>query len=180
MLAFAAAGIGRKRAPRRAIVLSTVLLFSASAIAGFFQLNHLERLRAMHSWPTVSGKVIESRTAGKKAIVPYVVYSFDVGDQPYTGTSDLGTPAFGNSAKRLNEAETLLAEYPIGKDVTVHYDPADPHHSFIVSAVPWNAYMQMGLWLFLSLASAGVFVFFAYDRKRRSTLSASLSSSQDR
>ncbi len=118
--------LARKRSARRAVVAATVALFVCSVVIGYFSFDHLSNLRAMRDWPTVAGTVIESRTIGEKAIVPYVVYSYDVNSVPFLGTSDLGTPAFGNKSKRLNEAETLLSEYPVGKQVVVHYNALDP------------------------------------------------------
>lgn len=171
MLGYVAYCLARKRHARRTVLGICVGVFIIASVAGYFQADHLATLRAMRNWPTVAGKVIESRLAGKKAIVPHVVYSYDVDAQPYVGISDLGTPAFGNTSKRLNEAETLLADYPVGKDVTVHYDTSDPQKSYIVSAVPWNAYGQMGLWVFLSLAALVVVVIYGFSRSKHSTLS---------
>lgn len=156
--------LARKRSARRAVVAATVALFVCSVAIGYFSFDHLSNLRAMRDWPTVAGTVIESRIMGEKAIVPYVVYSYDVNSAPFLGTSDLGTPAFGNKSKRLNEAETLLADYPIGKRVDVHYDTRDPAQSYIVSAVPWNAYAQAGIWLFLALTATVAFFMFGFRR----------------
>ncbi|MGB5105647.1 MAG: DUF3592 domain-containing protein [Candidatus Zixiibacteriota bacterium] len=165
MLGFVGYALVRNRRARRPVVGICVGLFIVGSVAGFYQANHLSNLRAMREWPTVAGTVIESRLAGQKAIVPHVVYSYDVNSQPFVGISDLGTPAFGNASKRLNEAETLLADYPVGKEVTVHYDALDPKSSYIVSAVPWNAYAQMGLWIFLILSSLAAVVLYGFAKR---------------
>ncbi len=157
--------LARKQSARQVVVAATTALLVCSAAIGYFAFSHLSQLRAMRDWPTVAGTVIESRIVGEKAIVPYVVYSYDVNSAPFLGTSDLGTPAFGNKSKRLNEAETLLAEYPVGKQVVVHYDAIDPKQSYIVSAVPWNAYAQAGIWMFLALTATVVFLMFGFRKK---------------
>ncbi len=157
--------LARRQSARQIVVAATTALLVCSAGIGYFAFAHLSQLRDMRDWPTVAGTVIESRIVGEKAIVPYVVYSYDVNSAPFLGTSDLGTPAFGNKSKRLNEAETLLAEYPVGKQVVVHYDAIDPKQSYIVSAVPWNAYAQAGIWMFLALSAAVVFFIFGFRKK---------------
>lgn len=158
--------IVRKITLRKRLIVLLLALFACSTTIGYFSAAHLSQLRAMRDWPTVTGTVIESRIVGEKAIVPYVVYSYDLNSNPHLGTSDLGTPAFGNKSKRLNEAETLIADYPVGTRVEVHYDPVDPRDSYIVSAVPWNAYAQAGIWLFLSFGSAVVLMFFGFKSKQ--------------
>lgn len=161
VLAFA-----RRQSTRQIVVAASTALLVCSAAIGYFAFAHLSQLRAMRAWPTVAGTVIESRIVGEKAIVPYVVYSYEVNSTPLLGTSDLRTPAFGNKSKRLNEAETLLAEFPVGKRVVVHYDALDPKRSYIVSAVPWNAYAQAGMWMFLAVSATAIF--FIYGFRKRS------------
>lgn len=152
----------RKHNARRSLVLAVVTVLICSAVIGHFAIANLNKLRAMRDWPAVTGTVVESRIVGERAIVPFVVYTYELDSNPYRGTSDLGTPAFGNKSKRLNEAETLLADYPVGTRVEVHYNPVDPNVSYIISAVPWNAYAQVGIWLFLSLSSAITLVVFGF------------------
>lgn len=161
-----ALAVVRKGSARKRLIVALLALFATSTAIGHFSTSHLTELRARRDWPTAPGIVIESRIVGEKAIVPYVVYSYDVNSIPNLGTSDLGTPAFGNKSKRLDEAETLLAKYPVGMPVEVHYNPADPKTSYIVSAVPWNAYAQSGIWMFLILTAAGLLVAFGFRKNQ--------------
>lgn len=166
----AAIGLIQKQPARRPIVAAVLVVFAGCALIGSVSSSHLSNLRSKREWPTTTGKIIESRIVGDKAIAPYVVYSYDVEGAPYLGTSDLGTPAFGNKSKRLNEAETLISEYPVGKEILVHFNAADPQQSFILSAIPWNAYAQAGVWMFLCCAAAILFYLYAF--RPRSQVSA--------
>ena len=164
-----AIALRRGQRPRRALMTLSIGTFLVTVIVGFYSLSHLLDLRAMTHWPTVAGSVIEAGIVGEKAIVPHVVYSYTLDAKTYRGTSDLGTPALGNSAKRMNEAKTLLAGYPVGHEVLVHYNAADPTNSYIVSAVPWNAYMRTGIWIFLIVLATIVFLFLAFEKKKSAT-----------
>lgn len=144
--------------------LAYVLIMLAT-IVGYYDARDLSELRARRDWPTVSGEIIKSQVTGHKAIVPSVTYRYAVGDSAFTGVSDLGTPGFGNSAKRLNEAQTLIADYPVGKTLPVHYDSAIPSRSYLTSAVPWNAYMRYGLWIFTLFAGLATQHFFGFRRR---------------
>lgn len=140
-------------------------LIMAGAIIGYFDARDLSELRNRRDWPIAAGEVIESKITGEKAIVPSVTYTFSVGGKVYTSTSDLGTPGFGNAAKRLNAAQTLIADYPVGRAVRVHYNPTDPRESYLTTAVPWNAYMRYGLWICALFAGLVVQHFFGFKRR---------------
>ncbi len=141
-------------------------LIMAGVIIGYFDARDLSELRSRRDWPTAAGEIIESKITGEKAIVPSVTYTYAVGDNAYTATSDLGTPGFGNAAKRLNAAQTLIADYPVGKGVRVHYNPADPRESYLTTAVPWNAYMRYGLWICALLFGLLIQHFFGFKRRQ--------------
>ncbi len=140
-------------------------LIMVGAIFGYFDASELNELRSRRNWPTAAGEVIESKITGEKAIVPSVTYTYALGDKAYTSTSDLGTPGFGNAAKRLNAAQTLIADYPVGRAVRVHYNPDDPRESYLTTAVPWNAYMRYGLWICALLFGLLIQHFFGFKRR---------------
>lgn len=168
----------KKMIPRQRLIMLMLLAIVVGVVFGYYQVEKLQSLRAMKHWPSVPGQIVKAELKGDRAIVPNVIYTYTVGDSSYSGVSDLGTPAFGNKSKRLNEAETLLAEYPVGTQVAVHYDATNPARSYILAAVPWNAYMQTGIWIFLSLAGAVVLMIFGFRKSKVQMLSALLANTE--
>lgn len=143
----------QRRSVRPGVVALALILILLGAVAGCFEAQELAQLRARRNWPQAHGVVTDAHITGEKAIAPVVKYNYTIIDSTYSGASDLGTPGFGNAAKRLDAARTLLSDYPPGKSIKVHYNPAYPSESYLTTAVPWNAYMQFGLWIFTLLAA---------------------------
>ena len=86
-------------------------------------------VHAMRSatWPTTKGKVLTSEvehTFGKGPhFMPVVSFEFQAGGQRYEST----TRHFGQHKLRLaSSADDVIRSYPIGSEVTVHYDPDEP------------------------------------------------------
>jgi hypothetical protein len=50
-------------------------------------------------------------------------------------------------------AQKLAAEYPIGKEIQVHYDPDDFANSVLIVTPRWNIYGQLGLGMVLFTVS---------------------------
>lgn len=154
----------RRRVVRPLVITLALVMILLGAVAGSFEAQELAQLRARRSWPQAHGIVADAHIAGEKAIVPVVKYNYTVADSNYSGASDLGTPGFGNAAKRLDAARTLIADYPPGKSIKVHYNPVQPSESYLTTAVPWNAYMRYGLWIFVLLAAPVVLGIFGFKR----------------
>jgi hypothetical protein len=133
----------------------------ALATSGLMTLMALATVRqvgAMRRWPTADGVVIESRvehaltrqTRGANTIsrpfyIPRVVYRFTVegvaiqGDQHGRMVSST-TPA---------HAEKLVARFPVGTRVVVHYDPNEPTSAVVG---PTAGLLPLGLAIFAALA----------------------------
>ncbi len=93
--------------------------------------------QAAKQWPVVEGQITEasvrestSRDSGgyeKHHFTPEVVYEFQVEGESYT--SNRLTPSFQTSYSDATEAQAVLATYPKGLRVEVHYDPQDPNQA---------------------------------------------------
>ncbi len=127
--------------------------------------DDLQRLREQRQWPTVAGKVVESKITGVKAISPQVVYEYSVAGSVYRNESALEAPGFGNAAKRQDAAEKLIAEYPVGRAITVYYRGENPAESVLNPNAPWNVYMQLGIWIFLMFGGVVVVIGWGYRRQ---------------
>jgi len=101
-------------------------------IIGLGWLAHLRAQAKGHKarqWPTAKGTVLTSEVApvqvmGSPMLTPAVTYSYEVAGQTLqSGGLRVGTPKFFNKPAK---AEALARQYPVGAQVTVHYDPAIP------------------------------------------------------
>ncbi len=103
------------------------LLFIALAV---FQ--SLKAKKAAENWPTVAGGILNSEVVihhshnskGHTTVsfMPKISYEYLVNGQKYTGDGiGFGTATYGKK-----KADAIVATYPQGAPVTVHYDPANP------------------------------------------------------
>ena len=81
---------------------------------------------ASAQWPTTSGRVDSSRVVSDQrsdsaSQSPLVEYSYEVGGQTYAAKR----VSFDLAATLL--ADKVVAQYPVGSEVQVAYDPADPN-----------------------------------------------------
>jgi hypothetical protein len=117
---------------------STTLLIKLAAIAGgiiFIIIGIAQKRKAQkaaETWLAVPGVILSSgvnehhsrNSKGHTTTTyrPYVSYQYEVMGQPYTGNQiGFGTAGYGHG-----KAMSIIAAYPQGAPVTVHYDPADP------------------------------------------------------
>ncbi len=94
------------------------------------------------SWPITEGVVSDTTRTGERAILPLVTYSYQVAGVTYTESTDLAIPGFGSRRYRGQTASKVLAEYPPGKTVSVHYDPDNPAISAIRPGLRWASLMR--------------------------------------
>jgi len=121
---------------RAGLILAVSLLLAALTGAQLIRILRLHRTMnaaaASRKWPTVEGRVLssgikESQGAGWFKNIPEsefkLEYSYTIDGQSYTGSRIY----FGYGPERERErADDLAADYPAGKNVVVHYQPAQP------------------------------------------------------
>jgi hypothetical protein len=124
--------------PPGAIVHGFLFFVAAGLIASLVVISDLAETRAAMRWPTVAGTVLSSRAESRRELThtgggttatvwsPLVEYSYRVGARSYHGARI----AFGPEvAAGRDLAEAVVARYPAGAAVTVHYDPTNPAHA---------------------------------------------------
>lgn len=131
------------------IALPMVVMVAAMIV------NAMLKVRRASSWSQAPGRIIRSQMAvrrppegneiGTVVNVPAVTYSFSVGGVTYQGTR----VSLGDISGRY--AQEALARYPAGRNVTVHYDPADPSDSVLEREAPKGAVKGCGLALLVVL-----------------------------
>jgi hypothetical protein len=133
----------------------TLILTAAGLLLGNRALELSRAFVPVADWPSVTATVVESRVIGERAFRPLIAFDYTVDSTAYRDTSDLNMPSFGGRTNRLSAAENMAKEYPVGSEVTVHYNPADPGDARLKVSLPFSLYAQMGVAGFLLLG--GIF-----------------------
>ena len=116
------------------IVLLTSLL-GLVLLAMFFA--EARRMHAARNWPSTSGVVVRSEVeevtsssdSSTGSLMPFVMYRYSVAGQHYHARQiKLGMTSGGS----LRAAEKQIAPFPVGKTVTVHYDPEQPADAALI------------------------------------------------
>lgn len=129
------------------VLMFGALFFPLAAAALAKALYDLANARASTRWPAVEGRVTDSAVKPMEhsrrawigwetyyTYLPSVAYEYEAAGQHYK--NDL--TAFGlTSFDTSEEAEAVLARYPKGAPVRVHYDPDDPQASVLQSTGGW-------------------------------------------
>lgn len=143
------------------------------ALPAFFGLRSEFRAWQSRDWPTVEGKVLESKVEthqrshtisdGGKAKEPLHRLRLRYQYTPPGTRYRIGTRvSFGdNGSTERHEVEVLAARYPVGAPVTVHYSPDDPKLAVLETrGGPVNH-------LFIGLGATMSGAWFFVTRKRR-------------
>lgn len=128
----------------------------------------LQNARASATWPTAEGTITASEVTHSSdedgdSYRPEVAYDYQAGGQFHTSY----TIKFGeNSYSSRRRAETIAANYPVGKQVTVYYDPEQPGRSVLEPGVTGGSYIVLGVGVFFILLTLiiGPLAFFFGDR----------------
>jgi hypothetical protein len=109
----------------------------------------MEGLRA-RSWPTAPGRVVisrveEMRTSQEIRIARLCLrldYLYLVRDEAYEGHRvNVGWSCFGSE----NRVRELANRYNAGREISVYYDPANPHRSLLEPGLEWSVFFLWGL-----------------------------------
>ncbi len=89
--------------------------------------------QAAQDWSSTMGVVITStiqvkRSYKSRSEIPVVVYQYQVDGKPYTGQVVKAGEQFF-SVRLYGDAQKTVARYPVGAQVMVHYNPANPAES---------------------------------------------------
>ncbi len=101
----------------------------------WFALRMLWTVVASRSWPTAEARIVRSTVVRVRDDTwyshiyyqPSIAYQYDIDDVTYVGTQ-LDWGRFGTTREK---AQRVADDYPVGKLVTVYYDPWHPHRSVI-------------------------------------------------
>ena len=116
--------------------------------------NILQNARASASWPTADGIVTRSEVTfstdaeGGDSYQPKVTYKYEANNLSYENdTIKFGENSYGSNRK----ADEIAGNYPVGKNVTVYYDPERPERSVLEPGVTGGSYLVLGIGAFFIL-----------------------------
>jgi hypothetical protein len=136
----------RKRKPQHPFLVVVTLLFGCM----LFAVGMLERQEGIDSanWPVVPAVVTATRiehhsssstnlAARSDTYYGHITYRYEHDGTPheYTGFQIGGSMSFYTEV----EAAAHIANYPVGKSLEVHVNPALPHMAVVVTGVPSNS-----------------------------------------
>jgi hypothetical protein len=107
----------------------------------------LRRARATRTWPSVSGRVLESTVeevtdSEGSAYRPRVAYAYSVAGEEYS--SECVSVGQGTTASR-RRAEQTTQRYPVGSRVAVHHDPSRPSQAVLETGVGCGTLVGLAL-----------------------------------
>lgn len=110
------------------------------------------RSRESNSWPSVAGKILESKTEefrrkGASNFVPWIEYEYNVQGTDYKSRR-IGLVSITGSNK--SAADEIVSKYPESSEVNVYYDP-NKHSYSILEKGPVDSRNYNFMWLLVIL-----------------------------
>ncbi len=89
--------------------------------------------QAAQSWPSTTGTVLTStiqvsHTGRSRAETPVAIYTYEVNGQSYQGQTIKAGDQY-MSVRFSGDAINTMGRYPVGKKVSVYYNPTNPAES---------------------------------------------------
>jgi len=131
----------RKPGKANPIVLGLVFIIIGGFAFFMWGLPPMQYANASKSWLSVPGEITRSevdtyRKDGKTQYLPDIAYTYTVEGRNYTSSKiTVGDPP---STSNISPAKRLQAEYPVGEEVTVYYDPEVHSSSTLKTGIQKN------------------------------------------
>ena len=97
----------------------------------------IRKVRQVREWPATTGRILESATCGTWSragstfmwiVRPKVAYRYSVNGHEHVG-HDIAASEINTASEEA--AKEKILPYPVGKEVTVYYNPCKPQESFL-------------------------------------------------
>ena len=152
---------------RRSVILAIAFTVAGIVVTGF-GIQYLRQGLDSKNWPETSGIVTASyaehqishrNSAGSSSdsYVARIAYTYTVNGINYT-SREIG---FGESlytSKNRDKIETYLKQYPKKMEVTVYYNPANPHKAVLIPGITGGALLITAGGLFFLLVGVAFFI----------------------
>ena len=133
-----------------------LLIVGLGIIAGVYYFYRTAA--ASQSWPTTSGTVTlssyyrnDSRDSDGHTSITYgakIHYKYQVDGTDYHGDR---VSSLDYSSSNTKHVHSIMDRYPMGKEVTVHYNPDNPSDALLEPGVHWVFYLLFAVGGFLAL-----------------------------
>ncbi len=145
-------GIPEQRRPRYRVAKVLGVIGAAIFLFGAW---YVYQGLASASWPAADGKILYSRARTGRSAETLLWYEYHVDGRRYLASNYRNG---GNGTPFDDVAKEAAKRYPVGRTVTVYYDPGDPS----------NALLEPGLWWgnFIAPAIGMLVLFIAWVAKR--------------
>ena len=147
----------RKSGKANPTILGLLFITMGGFIFFTWGLPPMQYASASLDWPSVTGEITRSeidtyRKEGKTQYLPDIAYTYQVDSKSYTSSKiTVGDPP---ATSNISPAKRIQSEYPVGKEVEVHYDPEVPSSSALKPGVQRNDIMLLfitGIFPFLGI-----------------------------
>jgi len=163
--------------PKQTFTAKSILIFLILFLSGSFIIvyssSQLIEANKRKTWDIAVAIVLESSVVETGSMRPMVKYSYEVDNKTYTGSSNLQAPGFGNKARQYDVAMKLSRKYPIGKLISVYYNPLNNSESVIIITPHWDTYTRIAAGVVLLIASL-FYLFYSVRRSRKNVNQQSL------
>lgn len=150
-------------------LLLMILLIGAGSGLIWNETTRLQRALERQQWPSTTGVVITSEVVGGRGAHPQVVYEYEVAGEVYSQESDLHMPNFGGSNNKRETAERLVAQYPVGTEVTVYYDPTLPGIGYLVISPAWDIFVKLSFGVVILVLGCFFLIHWIATRREKSS-----------
>jgi len=148
-----------------ALVCGGFFALVAVGLGGFFivfSLRSRKKADQSQSWPTTGGQITAASVVTSQSVpdddgntyplyYPLVKYEYNLSGQDYT--SDRISFGSRKTFKRHEQAVQEQARYPVGKAITVHYNPVNPGEAVLETRQVIGGRFSMALGVILLLIS---------------------------
>lgn len=136
----------------------------------FFGYRLIRKAQASAEWPTANGTIKSSTVDVERErerdsegdihyetkYIPNIVYQYQVEGMDYIGER---VSFGGTSSSNQARAYKLTHQYPEGAEVTVYFNPEDPHDAVLQPGTTWTTYVVLVMGVVFTLT--GALIFFA-------------------
>lgn len=119
--------------------------------------------RKVEKWVETKGVVVDSKVVShpdldnnQAMFAPVITYRFKVGEDEYT-SSDYGFMDLSYDNPR--KAERIAKKYPVGKEITVYYNPEKPYKAVLVKKSNFLIYIPLFLGCLFALIGFAILFF---------------------
>ncbi len=163
------------------IILGLLFIVIGGFVFFMWGLPPMQYANTSKNWPSVQGKITRSEVDtymkdGQTQYLPDIAYTYTVEGRNYTSSKvTVGDPPYTSN---ISPAKRLQAEYPVGEEVTVYYDPEVHSSSTLKTGIQRNdIILAVGTGIFPFL---GILIFAGGLRSKRNSLNNSIQKTSDK